>query len=221
MPRTFGYCRVSSDEQVTHLQLDALARAGVAAEDVSSDEGISGSKPARERPGFSALLARVTEGDTIVVWKLDRLGRSVVDLLNTVDELRVRGVHFRSLPEEISTASAMGKMVFTMIAAMAKLERSQLIERTRAGMAAAKARGAKIGRPSTPAAVQERLRRLVAAGENVAEAGRIVGVSRATAFRILAAAPRASRVQDRLSSGALAYGAGFEGRGAASSGTRG
>ncbi|WP_094505583.1 recombinase family protein [Brucella thiophenivorans] len=140
--RNFGYARVSTTEQNLDLQLCALRVAGC--HDVLTDEGISGSE--FTRPGLSKLLKRLRAGDTLTVWRLDRLGRSLFNLIKLVRELEERGIQFRSLSESIDTGSSGGRLLFHLLAAMAEFERSLVSERTRAGMAAAKARGSRIGR---------------------------------------------------------------------------
>ena len=137
-----GYARVSTDEQSLGLQIDALTRAGC--DVVFSDQGISGGD--FHRPGLDAALARIEKGDALVVWRLDRLGRSLSKLIDLVNHLARRGIDFTSLTESINTASPGGRLVFHMMGALAEFERSLISERTRAGLAAARARGKKIGR---------------------------------------------------------------------------
>lgn len=140
--RNFGYARVSTTEQNMDLQLSALRAAGC--HDVLTDEGISGAD--FSRPGLTALLRRLRTGDTLTVWRLDRLGRSLFDLIRLVRDLDRRGIEFRSLSENIDTGTSGGRLLFHLLAAMAEFERSLVSERTRAGMAAARARGSRIGR---------------------------------------------------------------------------
>ncbi|TKC02207.1 MAG: recombinase family protein [Mesorhizobium sp.] len=146
--RKIGYARVSN-EQNLDLQRAALQAAGCV--EIHADRGISGSD--FERPGLSRALCRLEPGDMLVVWRLDRFGRSLIDLIRLVTDLGARGVEFHSLNEAIDTSSPGGRLLFHLLAAMAEFERSLISERTRAGMAAARARGSKIGRrPSTTAA---------------------------------------------------------------------
>ncbi|MCK4206225.1 recombinase family protein [Brucella pituitosa] len=140
--RNFGYARVSTTEQNMDLQLSALRAAGC--HDVLTDEGISGAD--FSRPGLTALLRRLRTGDTLTVWRLDRLGRSLFDLIRLVRDLDRRGIEFRSLSENIDTGTSGGRLLFHLLAAMAEFERSLVSERTRAGMAAARERGSRIGR---------------------------------------------------------------------------
>ena len=138
-----GYARVSTDDQKLDLQRDAFAKAGVELADVYSDEM---SAVGKKRPGLELALKRLREGDVFVVWRLDRLGRSVRDLIDRVDEIKATGAQFRSLTEAIDTTTAAGKLMFHVFAAVAEFERNILIERTYAGMAAAAARGRVGGR---------------------------------------------------------------------------
>jgi DNA invertase Pin-like site-specific DNA recombinase len=137
-----GYARVSTGEQNLALQVDALRRAGC--EKVLSDQGISGAD--FSRPGLDAALARLSAGDTLVVWRLDRLGRSLARLVDLITWLGDRSIQFMSLTESINTTSPGGVLVFHMMAALAEFERSLISERTRAGMTAARERGRIPGR---------------------------------------------------------------------------
>lgn len=137
-----GYARVSTEEQSLTLQLQALERIGC--DKIYSDHGISGSSASR--PGLEKALCSLKPGDTLAVWRLDRLGRSLVNLVKLLESLGVRGIGFYSLTEHINTESSGGRLVFHMMAALAEFERSLISERTRAGMAAAKANGKRLGR---------------------------------------------------------------------------
>ncbi len=139
-----GYARVSTDEQNLDLQRDALRKAGVAEKDIYTDK-VTGVKA--ERPGLQAALSHLREGDTFVVWRLDRLGRSLKHLIETVTALKQQGVSFRSLTENIDTSTATGNLVFQIFGALAEFERNLIKERTIAGLDAARARGRKGGRP--------------------------------------------------------------------------
>lgn len=140
--KLIGYARVSSVEQNLDLQISALREAGCI--DIVSDHGLSGSN--FQRPGLRKALRQLTSGDMLVVWRLDRLGRSLVDLIQTVNGLAKRGCEFRSLTESIDTASSGGRLLFHVMGAMAEFERSIISERTKAGMKAASMRGSQIGR---------------------------------------------------------------------------
>lgn len=142
-PRKIGYARVSTEEQKVDLQLNALKQAGC--EQIFVDEGVSGAKA--DRVGLKKVLASLQPGDTLVVWRLDRLGRSLINLVGLMSELGKRGVEFHSLMENIDTMSAGGRLVFHLMAALAEFERSLISERTKAGMEAAKLKGIHVGRP--------------------------------------------------------------------------
>lgn len=177
-----GYARVSTVEQSVGLQLDALQGAGV--EQTFVDEGVSGS--VSSRPELDKCLAMLRAGDTLVVWRLDRLARSLKNLLELVESLSARGIHLRSLTESIDTSSASGRLILSVFGALAEFERSLIIERTQAGLAAARARGARIGRPTAMNAGQvEQAKTLVGAGHRVSEVARTLGVGRSTLYRVL------------------------------------
>lgn len=150
--RMIGYARVSTCEQNLDLQRAALQAAGCSR--IHADKGISGAD--FERPGLVAALGSLRSGDMLVVWRLDRLGRSLVDLIQLVNDLGARQVEFRSLSEAIDTASSGGRLLFHLLAAMAEFERTLISERTRAGMAAARARGSQIGRKPKMTLMQRR-----------------------------------------------------------------
>lgn len=137
-----GYARVSTYEQNLDLQIDALKNEGC--KHLFSDK-VSGVKV--KKPNFDKLLEYARRGDTIVVWKLDRLGRSTVQLIELVESLKQRGVHLKSLQESIDTTTAMGNMFFQLMCILAEHERNIIRERTQAGLASARARGRKGGRP--------------------------------------------------------------------------
>jgi DNA invertase Pin-like site-specific DNA recombinase len=136
-----GYARVSTGEQNLNLQVDALKQAGCG--EVYTDE-MSGTKS--ERPGLEKALAYARAGDTLVVWRLDRLGRSLKDLVKKVEDLQKRGVGFRSLHESIDTTSSVGKFQFHVFSALAEFERDLIRDRTMAGLRAARERGRRGGR---------------------------------------------------------------------------
>ncbi len=139
-----GYARVSTQDQTLDLQLDALDRAGCGK--VFSDIA-SGAKAAR--PNLEQALSHAREGDTLVVWRLDRLGRSLRHLIDTIQALSDRGIGFKSLQESIDTTTSGGKLVFHVFGALAEFERDLIRERTNAGLKAARARGRKGGRPKS------------------------------------------------------------------------
>lgn len=137
-----GYARVSTDEQNLDMQIGALKSAGC--DVLFEDCGVSGAT--FQRPGLASMLAQLHEGDTLVVWRLDRLGRSLRRLVELIEHLNAHGIQFQSLTETISTASCSGMLVFHMMAALAQFERSLIGERTQAGMRAARERGCQLGR---------------------------------------------------------------------------
>jgi len=179
-----GYCRVSTDDQKLDLQLDALRAAGC--ERTFRDKQ-GGAKA--DRPGLAAALKALGPGDTLVVWRLDRLGRSLPHLIDVIAELKARGVGFRSVTESIDTTTATGELVFHIFGALASFERRLIQERTRAGLSAAKARGRMGGRKRVlQGAKLEQARRLMATGSSATEVATALGVGRATLYRALSAA---------------------------------
>ncbi|MCF7702433.1 recombinase family protein [Loktanella sp. M215] len=177
-----GYARVSTAEQDLALQLDTLNAAG--ASRIFEDRGISGAKT--ERPGLTAALSFLREGDTMVVWKLDRLGRSMTHLLQTVAELEGRGVGFKSLTENIDTTTPTGRLVFHIFGALGQFARDLIRERTNAGLAAAAARGRKGGRPIAVTTDKIlRARQLMASGLNVREAAARIRISKSALYAAL------------------------------------
>ena len=177
-----GYARVSTTDQDTALQLDALAGAGCGKvfEDRASGAQVN-------RTGLRDALAYVHEGDVLVTWKLDRLGRSLPHLIETVTELEKRGVGFRSITEAIDTTTPGGRLVFHLFGALGQFERDLIQERTRAGLAAAAARGRKGGRrPVINVGKLDRARTLIGSGLTVREAATRVKVSKTALYKALA-----------------------------------
>jgi len=175
-----GYARVSTNEQNLHLQKDALQAAGSTK---IFEDTLSGSR--EDRPGLDAVLDYLRPGDTLVVWKLDRLGRSLPHLIETVRALEMRGIGFRSLRESIDTTTSGGKLVFHIFAALAEFERDIIRERTAAGLVAARARGRKGGRPTVMDSKKVAMARALRAdlSLSVAEICRQLGVSETTFYR--------------------------------------
>lgn len=144
MTKLVGYARVSSQAQELHLQLDALEKAGCQKNKIFVDK-ISGSKT--QRPGLEACLTELETGDTLIVWRLDRLGRSMQHLVLLVEELRLKNIGFKSVCDgAIDTTTASGELTFNIFSSLAQFERRLIQERTRAGLEAARARGRKGGR---------------------------------------------------------------------------
>jgi DNA invertase Pin-like site-specific DNA recombinase len=178
-----GYARVSTGEQTLALQLDALRAAGCGK---LYQEPASGAKA--ERPVLEEVLGYLRKGDTLVVWRLDRLGRSLTHLIDTVALLAERGIGFKSLTEQIDTTTPGGKLVFHVFGALAEFERDLIRERTHAGLAAARARGRMGGRPRKLADAKqlELARTLYAGGQtDIATICQTLGISRATLYRAL------------------------------------
>jgi DNA invertase Pin-like site-specific DNA recombinase len=177
-----GYARVSTTDQNPQLQLDALQEAG--ATRIYTDHGVSGATASR--PHLDACLDHLREGDVLTVWKLDRLGRNTQHVLAVVDQLTSRGIGFRSLTEGLHTQGPMGTAMLTIMAAFAQLERDTMIERTRAGLAAAAANGRKGGRPrKVDDADAAKARKLRQKGITATDIAKMLGVSRATVYRYL------------------------------------
>lgn len=145
---TFAYLRVSLEELHTDNQRKMIEDAGFSVDQYICEEGVSGSTKAMERPEFSKMISKAKKGDRVICTMIDRLGRSASDVLNTIEELQERGIHVVILQfGGIDVTSSMGKMVCTVMAACAELERNVLIERTKAGMQRTKSEGTKLGRP--------------------------------------------------------------------------
>ena len=178
-----GYVRVSYEDQTEDLQVDALKNAGC--EIIFGDHGVSGA--VIRRKGFDEVLTALNEGDTLVVWKIDRLSRSTVQLLLLLDQLRQRGIDFIAVTQGIDTTTAIGRMVFGHLAVFAEFEREQIRERTKAGMEAARRRGKHVGRP--PKLTQEQVAhaaRAVASGsETITAMSALFGVAPVTLSRAL------------------------------------
>jgi DNA invertase Pin-like site-specific DNA recombinase len=194
-----GYARVSTVEQNLDMQIAALQAAGCT--EIFTDHGLSGAD--FQRPGLLKALRQIKRGDMLVVWRLDRLGRSLVDLIQTVNGLSKRGCDFRSLTESIDTSSSGGRLLFHVMAAMAEFERAIISERTKAGMAAARARGARLGRRSSMTPEQTEAARLSIEIEltPVAEVAATYGVHPKTLARLLRGSVKPTRSQPSTSAG--------------------
>jgi DNA invertase Pin-like site-specific DNA recombinase len=179
----YGYARVSTDDQNPALQLAALKKAGC--KTIFKDDGLSGATT--KRPALLRCLKKLETGDTLTVWKLDRLGRSLRDLISMLDDLKHRGVKFRSLTEAIDTETPTGRAMWQMIGVLAELERSLISERTRAGVNAAKRRGVKFGRKRklTPQQIAH-AQKLIDDGQRREDVADLLNVNRTTLYRALA-----------------------------------
>lgn len=176
---TFGYARVSTEQQNLDRQLDMLQKYGV---DFIYNEKMTGTK--RNRPELEKLLERLTEGDTVVVESLSRLGRSTKDLIWLMETFNSKGVNLVSLKESIDTTTSTGKLLFTLMSAIAQFERDVIADRTREGLNSARARGRKGGRPRTDS---EKLRKAIKLYNtqqySLAEIEDMTGVKRSTLYR--------------------------------------
>ena len=174
-----GYVRVSTNEQNTALQRNALESAGC---ELIFEDKISGKTS--ERPGLKKVLKTLTAGDTLVVWKLDRLGRSMRHLVTLIEELRVSGINFRSLTDSIDTSTPMGRFFFHVMGALAEMERELIVERTRAGLAAAREQGRVGGRrPKLTPEQWAQAGRLIDAGESRQRVAIIYDVAISSLYR--------------------------------------
>ena len=174
-----GYVRVSTSDQSLSLQKDALEKVGC--ERIYEDE-MSGMK--NNRPGLNKALEMLREGDTLIVWKLDRLGRSVKSLIDLVSELNTKNIHFKSLTDSIDTSTPSGRFFFHMMASLAQMERELIVERTKAGLAAAKKLGRVGGRKRLMTESKlESAKKLLNSGEHPKDVARNLGVSIATLYR--------------------------------------
>ncbi|MDR7166114.1 DNA invertase Pin-like site-specific DNA recombinase [Pseudarthrobacter oxydans] len=181
-----GYARISTAEQSAELQTAALREAGC--DRIFTDRDVNGTRTGR--PDLNNILDHLRPGDELVIWKLDRLGRSTKKLLQFIELLDAKGVTFRSLSEDITTTGPNGKAMLTILTALARLERDTTTERTQAGMVFAAAHGRQGGRPAITAenAAVKRTHQLKALGHKPADIGKMIGVSRATIYRYLSIA---------------------------------
>ena len=176
-----GYARVSTVDQNANSQKDALKASGC--ERVVTDQ-VSGASA--KRPKLDKLLSSLQAGDVLTVWRLDRLGRSLPHLIEVVRNLEAKGAHFQSLSEGIDTTTAQGRLTFHLMGALAEFERSLIVERTQAGLASARKRGVRIGRPPALTSAQvKHARKLIESGERPSSVAASLGVNRATLYRAL------------------------------------
>lgn len=176
-----GYARVSTDEQNIDTQIEELRSVGCTV--IYADHASGGTQ---DRPDWQACKRSLGEGDTLVVSRIDRLGRSLIDLVSIIDDLGARGIAFRSLHEGIDTSSTPGKMLFHLVASFAEYERSLIRERTKDGLAHARRRGIRVGRPpALTKAQQEEARRMRKNGYSLAQIASLLGASTSTIHRAL------------------------------------
>jgi DNA invertase Pin-like site-specific DNA recombinase len=175
-----GYCRVSSNDQTLTLQQDALKKAGC--EKIFSDTASGASS---SRPGLDQCLDQLRKGDTLVVWRLDRLGRSLKHLLTLVEDFSTKGIGFVSLTEAIDTTTSGGKLVFSIFGAIAEFERQIIRERTNAGLAAARARGRRGGRKEqhNSKKISTAVKLADTSPDTIADICKHLGISRSTYYR--------------------------------------
>lgn len=177
----FGYARVSTEQQNLDRQLDALRKYGC---DVIYNEKMTGAK--RDRPELAKMLDRMTEGDTVVIESLSRLGRSTKDLIELTELFQSKGVHLVSLKESIDTSTSTGKLLFTLMSAIAQFERDVIADRTREGLKSARARGRTGGRPKTdPDAVRKAIKLYNTRQYSIREIEELTGVKKSTLYRSL------------------------------------
>ena len=177
----FGYARVSTEAQNLDRQIDALKKYGV---DMIYNEKMTGTK--RDRPELTKMLDRMTEGDIVVVESLSRLGRSTKDLIELTELFERKGVHLVSLKESIDTSSSTGKLLFTLMSAIAQFERDVIADRTKEGLRSARARGRTGGRPkANPDAVRKAVKFYRTGQYSVKEIEELTGVKKSTLYRNL------------------------------------
>lgn len=194
----FGYGRVSTGQQSTENQRLELEQAGykIEPEFWFADDGVSGKVAANQRPAFKRMLGQIRKGETLVVSKLDRLGRDSIDVLQTIRQLGEHGV--KVIVHQLGTTdltSPAGKLLLSMLAAVAEMERDLLVERTQAGLARAKAEGKILGRPSKTTPEQRlKIKHKLVAGESVSALARVYSVSRATIIGIRSSPAELSKI---------------------------
>lgn len=183
MGKLYGYARVSTGSQKLDMQIDCLLKQGVLLDDIYSDEGFSGAKASR--PAFDKLLAVVEEGDTIVAYRLDRIGRSVLNLSELANSLKSRGVFIRTISDGIDTSTKMGSLLYNLLSTLADFEREVILERVEAGLALARANGVPFGRRKLLGPEHVADARLKLKAMRVADVADFYKVSERTLFRAL------------------------------------
>ena len=180
-----GYARVSTNDQKLDLQMDALTAAGVQPGRIYTDKASGG--PGAKRPGFASAMKACRSGDTLVVWKLDRIGRSLMEVLVVFERLAAKGAGVRVLTEQIDTSTAMGRFVMHILGALAEMERGLIRERTMAGLEAGRARGRVGGRKSTwTPEKDEQALAMLRAGNSPAKVAKAMGVGKSTIYSRIA-----------------------------------
>ncbi|MFC7060802.1 recombinase family protein [Halobacillus seohaensis] len=180
----FGYARVSTKDQNLHMQFDALKQYGVEEKNIYSEK-ITGTK--KDRPAFMEMMKYLREGDTVIVYKLDRIGRSTKHLVDLINDFQDKDINFVSINENIDTTTAMGKLVFTIFSGLAQFERDIISERTKSGLDAARARGRNGGRPKKDQSKLNMAFRMYDSKEySIKEILDAAEISRATFYRYLA-----------------------------------
>ena len=183
-----GYARSSMEKQTIERQLDELAAVGVVPENIFQEK-MTGTR--RDREELNRMLTSLRPGDTVIVVELSRVGRSSKDILEIVDIIRQKGAHFRSLSEKwLDTTTPQGQLIFTIFAGLCQFERDLIAERTKSGLAAARARGRTGGRPATEDEIADSVMSLHKNGVGATEIARQTGVSRSTVYRVVAANER-------------------------------
>lgn len=207
-----GYARISTTDQDASMQIEALISVGVDPKRIFTDE-LSGAREAKERPGMKALMDYAREGDDIYFWRLDRIGRSVIDVLNTVNDFTSRGIRLHSIMDNLDPTSVQGRMQLAIMATLAEYERELINERVRAGVISAQKRGVRFGpAPMEESIARDRVntaRQLMAEGKTVEHAAKTVGWSKATLYRYMktydgAPAPREA-IRPKRTSGRSRY----------------
>ncbi|NSX37165.1 recombinase family protein [Pseudarthrobacter oxydans] len=183
-----GYARISTSDQDASMQVEALINAGVDPKRIFTDE-LSGAREAKERPGMKALMDYAREDDEIYFWRLDRIGRSVIDVLNTVNDFTARGIKLYSIMDNLDPTSVQGRMQLAIMATLAEYERELINERVRAGVISAQKRGVRFGpAPMEESIARDRVntaRELMAQGKTAEHAAKTVGWSKATLYRYM------------------------------------
>nr|pir transposase homolog TnpR - Bacillus firmus transposon type II [Cytobacillus firmus]AAA22855.1 putative [Cytobacillus firmus] len=181
MGKVFGYARVSTQDQILDLQIDVLEKAGAA---VIYKEKITGTR--KERPELEQLLKAISKGDSVVVYKLDRISRSTKHLIELVETFEEKEVNFISIQDNIDTSTAMGRFFFRTMASIAELERDIIVERTKSGLQSARMRGRNGGRPSKDPKLVERALKLHSSKQySIKEITDMTGVSKSVLYRAL------------------------------------